>query len=582
MQSTKSNTHFEHLDEEEDGKEDTFSLSGPEELDDEEQLKESWDSPQLPTIKSKSNRSNMPRTPATTSPLVTVTLSRKNPIYLPGDTVSGTVFVPPSNYQSGENNVHIKLHARCKVLIIQNHGEGKDYWRGRVVLFNISQYLTDSPTLVATSNGTRQSYPFSLTIPTHTVPGYYKNNDPWKKASKYLDNAEMDISTHPLPGVFYYHGYSRGNRGQCFVEYILEASLRPDRNPVEEVEKRRGGPSRPGGKKRDDTGGVPTTVVPLVVRVKSTDTPIVYDFSGKSGEGEEGGYVNVLRDEVRVRTMRLLPQYATEQQLGIKMNLKSFFQPSKLPSYLFDLKVVAPQTVQLDHPQPFPFRISVVPKVEGAGSKNSGNVYDGSNAAGLPDVKVLGFVLVLGMHPMMRARRGVMNWDSKSEKYHELVVNGELPAGMVGYVVPREEGGKGVYRHPDESNTLGLTEQYLDLGQLLNLNLTRTHSTRLEGQKAEYKERRQLWPSFKSYNIHLWYEWKYKITLGVSGETQVVEGKKRVEVIGASEQQQRREDGGEGKWKDLMQGVEGHDGGGGSGSGSAGEVDEEDDRVARE
>ncbi|KAF3917533.1 hypothetical protein AA313_de0200682 [Arthrobotrys entomopaga] len=494
----------------------------------------------------------MPRTPASTSPLVTVTLSRKSPIYLPGDTVSGTITVPPSHYQS-ENNVHIKLHARCKVLIIQNHGEGKDYWRGRVVLFNIQQYLTDPPTLVSTSEGTKQSYSFSLSIPTHTVPGTYKNNDPWKKASKYLDNAEMDISTHPLPGVFSYDGYSRGNRGTCFIEYVLEASLRPDRNPVEEVDRRRAGPSRLG-KKKDKTAGVPTTVIPLVVRVKSTDTPIVYEYN--KGDGE--GYINEIKSEVRIRTMRLLPQYATEQQLGLKMNLKSFFQPSKLPSYLFDVKIVAPQTVQLDHPSYFPFRISVIPRVDGASGKIAGNIYNGSNAGALPDVKIMGFQLILGMHPMMRARRGVRDWNSKSEKYHEYVVNGELPGGMVGYVVPREDMGKeGVYRHPDESNTLGSTEQYLDLGYLLNLHLSRTHATRLENETVEFKEKRPLWPSFKSYNIHLWYEWKYKITLSCSGEGQVVDGRKRVELIAASEEQQRADDGSEaGKWKEMMEGTE--------------------------
>lgn len=105
------------------------------------------------------------------------------------------------------------------------------------------------------------------------------------------------------------------------------------------------------------------------------------------------------------------------------------------------------------------------------------------------------------------------------------------------------------------------SEQYLDLGQLLNLRLSRTHSTRLEGERNDFKTKRPLWPSFKTYNIHLYYEWKYKITITCAGETQVIEGKQRVELIGQSEEQEQDinvdKQGVRKKWKELMEGAEG-------------------------
>ncbi|KAF3936359.1 hypothetical protein ABW20_dc0108702 [Dactylellina cionopaga] len=279
---------------------------------------------------------------------IDVELEHSDPIFLPGDTINGNILVNAASSLSGDTNrVHIKVFGRCKVLIIQNHPEGKDYWRGRAILFETSFFIDGPP--VTQSDG-REAWGFSVQIPTHTVPGEYKSNHPWKKASKYLDNAEMDISTHPLPGIFYYLGEGGGQRGESYVEYVLEASLRPPEDIEDDNEKQ---------KKKKKSPPIPTTVVPLVVRTRSTDHPIQYSE-----------WMQEVNEEVRIRTLKLLPEYANEQ-LGFKHNLKS------------DL-------------------------------------------------------------------------------------------------VNREE--------------------YLDLGQLLNLHVSRTHSTRLDGERIDFKPKRPLWPSFKTGN----------------------------------------------------------------------------------
>ncbi|KAK6503691.1 hypothetical protein TWF481_008695 [Arthrobotrys musiformis] len=480
----------------------------------------------------------MPRAGFKQAPGIDIELEQPEGIFLPGDTINARVIVDSvTGLSGGQNNVYINFYGRSKVLIIRNTGEGKDYYRGRAILFQKQFYLDGPPVSEA---GGREAWGFSVQIPTHTVLGQYKYNDTWKVASKYLNNTEMDITQHPLPGVFYYCGESGGTKGECYVEYVMEVSLRPTREIYDPNDKQK-------KKKEPD---VPTTIVPLVIRTRSSERPIKYSE-----------YLQDVSEEVRIKTLKLLPQFATEQ-LGFRHNLKSVFKPSKIPNYFFDLKVTCPSTIQLDNPTYFPFRLSIIPKADSTGKgSSSGSIFSNGDTSKLPDVKISTFSLCLKMWSMMRAR-SILKWDSSTEKHHDFAISPDLPPHMVGYVIPRE-GGAGMYgyRHPDESNDLMGGEQYLDLGQLLNLQLSRTHSTRLEGEKNEFKTKRPLWPSFKTYNIHCYYEWKYKITITCAGETQVVEGKQRVELISQSEEQEQNialdKQGTKKKWGEMMEGAEG-------------------------
>ncbi|RVD85157.1 uncharacterized protein DFL_003488 [Arthrobotrys flagrans] len=480
----------------------------------------------------------MPRAGFKLAPGIDVELERPDSIFLPGDIVNGNVVINSiTGLAGGQNNVHINFYGRSKVLIVRSNGQTKDYYRGRAILFQQKFFLEGPP--VSEASG-RESWGLSVQIPTHTVPGEYKYNDTWKKASKYLNNTEMDITQHPLPGVFYYCGEFGGTKGECYVEYVMEVSLRSKREVQD-----------PSDKKRKKDPDVPTTIFPLVVRTRSSEHPINYSH-----------YLQGVPEEVRIKTLKLLPQFATEQ-LGFKQNLKSVFRPSKIPNYFFDLKITCPSTIQLDNPSHFPFRLSIIPKSgsSGKGSSSSGSILNYGDTSNLPDVKISAFSLCLKMWSMMRAR-GVLKRDSVTERNHDFAISPDLPPHMVGYVIPRE-GGTGVsgYRHPDESNDLMSGEQYLDLGQILNLQVSRTHSTRLKGERNDFKTKRPLWPSFKTYNIHCCYEWKYKITIICAGETQVVKGKQKVELIGPSEEQEQNlsldKQGIKKNYGELMAGAEG-------------------------
>ncbi|KAK6331479.1 hypothetical protein TWF730_004561 [Orbilia blumenaviensis] len=477
----------------------------------------------------------MPRAGFKHAPGIDVELERSDSIFLPGDVVNAKVIVNSTqDLAGGQNNVHVSFYGRSKVLITQTSGEGEDRYRGRAVFFQLDFYLEGPP---VPEVGGRESWGLSVQIPTHTVPGEYKYSDKWKKASKYLDNTEMDITQHPLPGVFYYSGWCGSTRGECYVEYVLEVSLHPTREVQERTWKK--------------GTGLPKTIIPLVVRTRSSEHPINYSE-----------HIQEASEEVRIKTLKLLPQF-TAEELSFRQQLKSILQPSKIPNYFFDLKVTCPSILQLDNPSHFPFRLSIIPKPQSTkkGANGSGSIFSTGDTSALPDIKISAFSLSLKMWALMRAR-GMSKWDSKTENHHDFAISPDLPPHIVGYVIPRE-GAAGIpgYRHPDESNSLIGGEQHLDLGQLLNLHISRTHSTRLEGDRNEFKAKRPLWPSFKTYNIQCYYEWKYKITIMCAGETQLVEGKQRVELIAQSEEQEQNievdNQGIRKKWKELMEGAEG-------------------------
>ncbi|KAJ6256314.1 hypothetical protein Dda_8812 [Drechslerella dactyloides] len=478
----------------------------------------------------------MPRAGPKTHPAVAVTLDEPDAIFLPGSTVSGTITV-----SHGYHKLQVRLFGRSKVLIIQSHGEGKDYYRGRASLFDTTSFLDGPP--VSQADGT-DVWRFAVQIPTHAVsaPMSPGKNDSWKVHEKFLDNIETDVSSHALPGIFYHCGnnHARGQRGECYIEYVLEVSLCEEAVDLSPK------------KKKGKQVAPPTTVVPLVVRARSTETPIEY-----------AAHIAETHESTRIRTLRLLPQFATEN-ISLKRSIRSVLQPSSVPTYLFDVRVAAPSTVQLDNPSHIPFRLSVVPRTS-SGNNSVGSIFDGGNASTLPDVKITAFSLALKMTVMMRARwLKLFSWDKDAlcTQSHDYMVAPELPVHMVGYVIPRE----GESISMDETNGAA-GEQNLDLGRLLDLRVSRTHSTyhppslASTPTRTDFKTHRPLWPSFKSYNIYLLYQWKYKMTVLCAGGTQAVEGKSPVTLIAQSESQEQDitvdKQGVRKRWREKTHGAEG-------------------------
>src|SRR4051812_43310514 len=130
----------------------------------------------------------MPRAGFKKTPEVDVELDQTDSIFLPGDIVSGNVIVNAANSLQGKYNyISVKVFGRAKVLIIRNTNEGKDYYRGRALLFEKTVFL-EGPHVPM---GDKESWRFSVQIPTHTIPNTNydrKTNNAWKVKDKFLDN----------------------------------------------------------------------------------------------------------------------------------------------------------------------------------------------------------------------------------------------------------------------------------------------------------------------------------------------------------------------------------------------------------
>ncbi|KAI1626299.1 hypothetical protein EDD37DRAFT_626890 [Exophiala viscosa] len=126
-----------------------------------------------------------------------------------------------------------------------------------------------------------------------------------------------------------YHFRNGPANNECFVEYVLEARV----TEAEDLHRTR-------------SPKVNKSTYPIVFHPSSTPKPI-----------EE--YNLLTKNQLfSITTMRLLPQY-TGTMLRIRDRARSIFRPRSMPRFSFILTVQSPTIIQLFHPDPIPFLISV-------------------------------------------------------------------------------------------------------------------------------------------------------------------------------------------------------------------------------
>jgi hypothetical protein len=267
--------------------------------------------------------------------------------------------------------------------------------------------------------------------------------------------------------------------------------------------------------------GTQTATLPLALRAPSTEKPIT-EFKMKSRS------VPII-----IKTLRLLPEHATEKPVARKQ-MKSFFRPSKVPQYAFTLKVDYPTVVQLDHPESWPMRISIIPDL-----RSSKTTMDLAN--GLPDVRVVGMSVSLCSTTTVQAPTTFSS--TESDKEHEYHFSFRKLFEPSQYTIPvgkLEDLKAGVkesdpfdaeaarsekmshfypsYTPPDDPTTSSnvTPTPVLDLTPLLQLRLTRTHSSAQGLKSAQFE--RPLIPTFSTYNINVKYKIRWKLEIECAGQ----------------------------------------------------------------
>ncbi|KAK8052115.1 hypothetical protein PG993_003500 [Apiospora rasikravindrae] len=506
-------------------------------------------------------------------------------VYAPGDTVRGHVSCGQAYFPqkhggdaASRPEVRIRLFGRAKTKVVRKGNNTTETYRGRAVLFDQSHVVSQG----AVTGPAR--FPFAVTIPETSQPGFALRGDDWRREKGegvsqqqqtttttgggghrqgfYLSSSQDDVTKHDLPSVYYFiskSGWS-GSKFEAYIEYVLEASL-----------------GYPGSKSI-------TTQFPLFVRKRSTAQPI-------GGDDYKFG----IREATRLlRTEMLLAENA-ERKMTFRERQRRFWTPSKTPRYAYTAKVVHPTVIQLEHPDPIPFKIYIVPKLQ----DELTSICPDGDLSRLPPVEFLSIELGLKSNTRIRAPGNFTRYHTE-ERQHEfpiqfglsqanhkfkipLVVRGNIrderpPDYKTSEISTKLTDEKQIVTKSSEGPTGNTSGQFsirsvdnnivrtpsvpmpdyshftpsekgdffigapFDLGAHLGIRLSQTGSSTL-GATAERPFGRFLYPSFDTYNISLTYQLEWTIRLACAGESHDVHGRANVQVLPPSEEQEAHKKG---------------------------------------
>ena len=449
----------------------------------------------------------MPRSEPKKSHNLSVELDNPKPAYRAGDALTGfIVFTPSENGGTiGNDAGHYQLslfgRAKCTITNKQKIGGMSGIFRGRSSLFETKQKVEISACKLKDSE---HAWPFSISIPTSPQAGLVNKaikdrSDLWTPQTGYL-STEDDVTKHKLPPTYYSITSSvvSAIKAEGYVEYVLTANL-----------------------------GQMTCTLPVVLRVKSTEVPI------------ENIKLTKRSTPVFIRTLKLLPEH-DGQQLKFKHKLTSVFS-SKTPQYQFDVIVRSPAVIQLYHPKPIAFELSISPTLTDRTTIK----------APFPDVKLTSLSLYLEAVTRMRAPTK-FRFESINPKITEACVSEtpfryclaktcfkNLVIPIVGEPKPSSTSQPilvFVKENPDHVEELERdisvplstgsevpidSSGALDVGRLLNLRVSRSQSSSKALPRTHSFEQ-PLWPGFGTYNITVRYDLRWKMNIECAGEKDTI------------------------------------------------------------
>ncbi|KAK7429171.1 hypothetical protein QQZ08_004386 [Neonectria magnoliae] len=269
----------------------------------------------------------MPQTTPKSSQLLGIRLQGDVAEYAPGDTIVGCVF--RKTYVVSPNAlVQISLHGRTKSkMVVTRGGNSSSTYRGRFTLIDerdSALKIFQGPLHIPSLG--EQMWPFAITIPLHPNPKFLALGV--LQEQSYLPLDPGHVATQALPSTFKLD--STGGSTEGFIEYFLKAELRAS---------------------RDGSVDVTDAVLPLRVVNLSVDPPIA-DLGLRAS-----------REPRSVASYRLVPGMQ-ETELSISQKMKQSLNFSSVPAFWFTAEIEAPTRIQLENPNPIPFRIRVVPNFE--------------------------------------------------------------------------------------------------------------------------------------------------------------------------------------------------------------------------
>jgi hypothetical protein len=528
----------------------------------------------------------MPRTGHKSSERLRIQIDNVQATYFPGDAFTGHVVCkdPSQAALPFSQSVRLKFFGRAKTKYILKTTQGTSIERGRAVFFEQIQVLRDQQSIatldVGSSGGDTNvqgtCWPFSITIPESSQPGFGSRSecDAFRAEPPFLhtragDKNEIDVAKHPLPSIMYYKSSSAmsGKTIEAYIEYVLLAE------------------------------GLGTKATyPLYIRQRSIADPIT-DYK-----------MQIRTSEKIIRTPKLLPELA-DSDLTFRQKSRMVFRPSKTPRYGYTVKVDYPTVIQLEHPKPIPLKIHVVPDL----NEQKTTICRDGDLSSLPPVKLVNMEVKIKGDLSIRCP-GMM-WDTTTNKHHTFEFQfrrapspAEIPIVPSTNLLPSSAPAQSMPDHQSSqaesevaesdrlsmastlhsasypqfvSHTADVTEVAqssvrtwrpldastptgnplaLDGGSHASLLLGSSAASTLANPPVSFK--RQIHPTFATYNIHTKYRLRWNLTLECAGEQHDVGGEAPVTILAPSEEQERlktRQLGTEGvkkNYDDLEAGVE--------------------------
>lgn len=486
-------------------------------------------------------------------PDLTIQIDNPSKTFHPGSVVTGRV-IRRQHAVSPMATVEIRLLGRAKVKLGKTRSNGQTtyttYYRGRFNFFDGStmSQLHNGPLHIA-QGGPGETWPFAIQVPLNPSPGALLagHNDP---KSSFLPLRPNSIASSPLPGSFVASGRSlrQSTSFKCYVEYHLEAVLL----------------------QQSSHGSSSTATLPLTIQPQPAPAPLAsLDIQRQARNSS-------------VSTYRLVPGME-DAHLSFKQKTNSFFHSSKVPGLHFKINIHTPGIIQLDHPLPVPFRISLVPN-----RQNSSDVlYDAPQTAVVTSLEL---ILKAHTHVVAPGNCGYTTYKTNDSVKHRIILPIHAPVvvrpassksmdsspvdpdGLPAYEkdnhptvsdkkeplpayspkpqpgASEEDAGASSSRRTEDVPHVFLKQeplvvpmtwdqdgsQMVDIGAVLDLRIHRTHVTAL-GRTIATAQESAIHPGFVTYCIQHSHSLKWKLGLMIAGESVKLDGELPVSVVGPSQ-----------------------------------------------
>ncbi|KAL0940519.1 uncharacterized protein CTRU02_203282 [Colletotrichum truncatum] len=279
----------------------------------------------------------MPRTTKEESADLSIKLINPGTPFYAGSVIIGHV-IRKSPITTPFATIRVRLKARAKVrLAVHFQDSGDNIFRSQFNFWPenaVAETLHEGELQVPSSLGEADSWPFALTIPTHTnAKGLNTGLDNDARKACFLNLPEdkegkLGVPEQPLPGTFYTEHTGSERSFQSFVEFWIEAELKM--RPTREAQ-------------------TVQAKLPVTVLFAPSPSPPITNFARMRRIA--AGCVS---------TQRLFPGMENAK-LSFMQRSKKYFGSTKIPVLRFSLDVIYPTVIQLGNPAIIPFALRFNP-----------------------------------------------------------------------------------------------------------------------------------------------------------------------------------------------------------------------------